>query len=114
MSARLIEKYRNESVPKRSEVVAKLDVMYVELIVELSGLEAKKSRTKEISSIEQHFISLFYKFNDLADRIKELGSTIKRYPKNIEELTKDFKSNPNKQLPQVYQNKVTIYPVDNQ
>jgi predicted nucleic acid-binding Zn-ribbon protein len=109
-----IEKYRNEPVPKRSEVAAKLDVMYVELIVELSGLEAKKSMTGKINSMEQRFMSLFSQQNDLINCIKGLDSTIKKYPKNIEQWTNDFKSNPNMQPLEVYQNKVTIYPVANQ
>jgi hypothetical protein len=109
-----IEKYRNEPVPKRSEVASKLDVMYVELIVELSGLEAKKSMTGKINSMEQRFMSLFSQQNDLINHIKGLDSTIKDYPKLIERWTNDLKSNPNMQPPEIYQNKVTIYPVENE
>ncbi|MBN2591072.1 MAG: hypothetical protein JXA96_14495 [Sedimentisphaerales bacterium] len=106
-----IEKYRQNPETDRPEVFTKLDVMYVELIVELSGLKAKKEMTEKINSTEQHFVSLFYQLNNLHDEVRTFSSRIENYPKKIEQIKNELKTSPAFQLPEIYQNTVKIYPV---
>jgi tetratricopeptide (TPR) repeat protein len=106
-----IEKYRNNPVSVRAEVFAKLDVMYVELVVELSGIQAKKAMTEQINMMEQNFLSLFYRYGNLRMDIDNLKDNIEDYPGMIEEFNNRLKTQPDLQLADIYQNTVTIYPV---
>jgi len=108
-----IIEYKNDHESMRPEVAGKLDVMYVELVVELSGLEAKKEMTEKINSMEQNFVSLFYKRAELHEEIRSFSDIIEDYPERIERLKDQLKTHPNMQPAEVYQNTVTIYPVVN-
>ena len=106
-----IEKYRNNPVSARPEVFTKLDVMYVELVVELSGIQAKKEMTERINDMEQHFLSLFSQRNELRSEITHLSNIISDYPGMIEEYSNRLITAPNLQPANIYQNTVTIFPV---
>ena len=105
-----IEKYRNNPVSERAEVFTKLDVMYVELVVELSGIEAKKAMTEQINDNEQVFLSLFSERNKLHDEIGSSKSSMEKIPENIKQYN-NYLNEPNLQLMNIYNNTVTIHPV---
>ncbi len=104
-----IEKYRNEPNLRDKD---KLDDMYIELMIELSGLEARRKITEQIRTREQEFLYLFNKRGNLQSEVKNLESSIQSCKNNIETFTSDI-NNPrtSMQPPKVYQNTATIYPV---
>jgi hypothetical protein len=104
-----IEKYRNEPNLRDRD---KLDEMYIELMIELSGLEARREITEQIRAREQKFLHLFHERGNLLDEVRSLTSSIKGSKERIETFTNRLK-NPRTSLqsPKVYQDTVTIYPV---
>lgn len=97
-----IEKYRNEA-----NLRDKLNEMYIELMIELSGLEARKKATEKIRRLEQEFLNLFYEREKLRNDVNELDKTSKI------KIDYNWRDNPPPEMlpPKVYQDTVTIYPV---
>jgi len=102
-----IEKYRNE--PNLRD---KLNEMYIELMIEMSGLEARRKITEQIRTREQEFLYLYNKRSNLKSKVTGLEETIKDSKILIKNFTDEL-NNPRTGLqpPKVYQNTVTIYPV---
>ncbi len=106
-----IEKYRNES-GQSGEIRTRLHSMYIDLMIELSGLEAQKKVAKEIYAREQEFLSLYNKNSELHKDIEILNRDITQNQHSIEQITDDFKRmGPNILPADIYKNTVTIYPV---
>jgi hypothetical protein len=106
-----IEKYRNE--PEQREAIrARLDEMFVEQMIELSGLEARRQTTERLRAEQQLFLILFNKRNDLQHEVGKLRKTIESSKNAINDIN-DLLKNPMPHMlpPKVYQNKVVIYPV---
>ena len=104
-----IEKYRNEPNLRDKD---KLDEMYIELMIELSGLEARRKVTEQIRAREQEFMRLFNRLGNLRHEVGSLESSIKDSKRIIKDYTDEI-DNPrtSMQPPKVYQDTVTIYPV---
>ena len=106
-----IEAYRND--PKqRAEIRAKLDGMYIDLMIELSGLEARRKVAKEIYAREQEFLDSYREMTLLQQQVGELSNSIEKSRNSIKKY-KDMLNNPNSTLLEadIYQNIVTIFPV---
>lgn len=99
-----IEKYRNEPNLRDKD---KLDEMHIELMIELSGLEARKKATEKIRRIEEEFLKLFNERENLRNEVNELNDTSKII------VNYSWRDNPRPEMlpPEIYQNTVTIYPV---
>ena len=112
-----IEKYNNKYSPG-SDSYRKLDEMYVELMVELSGLQARRDMTEKIRHREQEFLKLFVIMVDLKDETNRLRSEVRDHPNvilNFSNRLKDTtpRSDASWLPPNVYQDTVLIYPVEN-
>jgi predicted nucleic acid-binding Zn-ribbon protein len=97
-----IEKYRSEA-----NLRDKLNEMYIELMIELSGLEARKKATEKIHRLEQEFLNLFNERDMLREEVNELDKTSEI------KIDYNWRDNPSPEMlpPKVYQDTVTIYPV---
>jgi len=102
-----IEKYRNE--PNLRD---KLAEMHIELMIEMSGLEARRKITQQIRAREQQYLSVLNRLTDLMGEVRTLNSRIDRSKRRIDDLTNEI-NNPREgmQPPRIYQNTATIYPV---
>jgi hypothetical protein len=111
-----IERYRrSKSLSGKDlsdETVDKLDQMFVEQLVELRGVEARKKAALKIRNREKEFLNLFSQWNNLNVEVKRLNQDLEKSEKSIL-LAKKNLTNPTPEMrpPKVYQNKVTIYPV---
>lgn len=106
-----IENYRN-APGQRPEIQAKLDSMYIDLMIELNGLEARKKVAKEIYTREQDFLSLSNKKFELDKEVEVLSKNIIASQDNLERLTYRLNLPSPDFIPaDVYKNTVTIYPV---
>ena len=102
-----IEKYRNEA-----SLRDKLNEMHIELMIELSGLEARRKITEQIRTREQEFLYLYNRRSDLKSKVISLEESIKDSKRIIKDYTDEI-DNPrtSMQPPKVYRDMVTIYPV---
>jgi hypothetical protein len=91
--------------------------MFIEQMIELSGLEARRQTTEEIRAKEQTFLGRYIERADLKSDVVGLRSTIgdsQRAIDNTTELLAHPKPNTmfgNMLPPKVYQNTITIHPV---
>lgn len=106
-----IEKYRNKP-NQRDAILARLDEMFVEQMIELSGLEARRQTTERLLAVQQRFLSLFNERKELRSMRSSLKKNIDVDKERISYLN-DLLSNPtpNISTPKVYQNTITIYSV---
>lgn len=101
---KVIEMYQNK--PNQREVVhQRLDEMFIEQMIELSGVEARRAMTERIRNKEQQFLSLYNKREKLQYIVTKLSKTSQR------RIDDNWRDNPEMLPPEIYQNKVTIYPV---
>jgi hypothetical protein len=110
-----IEKYRNKT-PSHDAIRVKLDEMFIEQMVELSGLEARRLTTNRLLAKQPRFLGLFNERNDLQREVTNLRNTIGENQRSINSITESLlHPKPNQMLhvlpPKVYQNTITIYPV---
>jgi hypothetical protein len=108
---RMIEKYRNE--PGRSgQVYNRLDEMFVEQMVELSGLESRRRTVENIRGQRQQFYRLFTERKALRDELDQLKVSVAETEGSVRRISESLKKPTLDMLrPKVFQNKVTIYPV---
>lgn len=111
-----IEKYRDKKT-QGDTLHAKLEEMFVEQTIEMSGLEARWAATKNLSDKQKAFLDLYNERIEMQHEVSKLRVTIaesQRAIDNITELLAHPKQNTifGNMLPtEVYENKVTIYPV---
>lgn len=108
-----IERFRRGQEPVRNQsnqVNYRLDEMFVEQMVELRGIEARKEAAIAIRKREGEFLDLFSRWTKHENEmlIGRLGS----WEINLSKV-EDILANPKPGMlpPKVFQNKVTIYPV---
>jgi hypothetical protein len=106
----------NDYWSKRGEMSeaarGKLQEMEIEQMVELKGAEARRKAAVAIRKREKDFFDLFDQWTSLDSEVKGLRSTIDNRQEHIAEY-EAILANPKPDMlpPQIYQNKVTIYPV---
>ncbi|MEJ2702324.1 MAG: hypothetical protein P8Z79_07765 [Sedimentisphaerales bacterium] len=111
-----IQKYRDKTA-QDDALYAKLNEMYVEQMIEMSGLEARWAATEDLRAKQQAFLNVYNEHRDLS---REVGVLIKAIDvsktsiRDMTELLTHPKANTmlgNMLPPEVYQNTITIHPV---
>ena len=98
------------------ETVDKLDQMFVEQMVELRGVEARKKAALRIRNREKTFLYFFSQWSNLDSEVNRLKHDLEiseNSLRDVEKILADVVPGMLPQLlpPKVFQNKVTIYPV---
>ena len=111
-----IEKYRmSKRLPSKrlsDEIVDKLDQMLVEQMIELKSAEARQQAAIKIRDRDKAFIEMFDEWSNLNSEVYKLKANLENAEKHIKELEERL-INPEPYMlpPELYQDKVTIYPV---
>lgn len=93
-----------------SELYLKLDEMFVEQMIELSGLEARREVAELIRAKEQRFLGLASERSELQRDVRDLKESVDRCKSWIADVQEQLKNPPAYLLPpKVYRNNVTIY-----
>jgi hypothetical protein len=113
---RSIEQYRStRRLPDKrlsDEVVDKLDQMLVEQMIELKSAEAREQAAIKIRDRDKAFVDLFIQRRNLKGEVYNLQANLEDSEKRVQEMEERLTNpTPNLLPPEVYQNKVTIYPV---
>jgi len=109
---KVIEDYWRRDDRQYKEAFAKLQEMQIIQTIELKGAEARRKAAVAIRKREKDFLDLFDRWTSLDSEVKGLKSTIDSRQKHIAEyeaILADPK--PDMLPPQIYQDKVVIYPV---
>lgn len=110
-----VEQYRKgtKSGPYlSSELRVKLDEMFVEQMIELSGLEARRQLAEVIRAKEQRFLGLSNERERLKTEVNVLANSIEKSLHALTHIANRLNNPPTyMQPPKVYQNKVTIHPI---
>ena len=106
---------RTKRLPRKElsdETVDKLDQMFVEQMVELRGVEARKKAALRIRNREKTFLYFFSQWSNLDSEVNMLKHDLEIAENNLRDADKIL-ANPVPEMlpPKVFQNKVTIYPV---
>jgi len=111
-----IEKYRSmKSLGGHDfskETLDKLDQMLVEQMIELNSVEAREKAAIKIRDRDKAFVDLFIQWKNLSGDVFKLKANLESAEKQVKELEERL-TNPEPYMlpPEIYQNKVTIYPV---
>jgi len=110
-----IEQFRRGQEPVRNQtnqVNYRLDEMFVEQMVELRGVEARKKAALKIREREKEFLDIFNQWGNLESEVDKLKNSLRMSENNLRSVEKIL-DNPVPEMlpPKVFQNKVTIYPV---
>ena len=94
------------------ETLDKLDQMLVEQMIELKSVDARKRAAIKIRDRDKAFVDLFIQWKNVSGEVNNLKSNLEGSEKRVQEIEERL-TNPTWDLlpPEVYQNKVTIYPV---
>jgi len=96
-----------------NNVIETLETQKIELLIELSGLEARRQAIRNFRDEQQRFCTLFHAREELAGAVGQLKDTLKRDEEVIRGITWRLENPPDyMQPPKVYQNKVIIYPIE--
>lgn len=92
--------------------IERLEAMYIDLMIELSGLQARREAIERIRTAEQGFYSLYRERKQLNQIVPSLRSALKGKKQRVErETTKLERQSGELVPPKVYENKVIIYPI---
>ena len=93
-------------------MLVKLEQMFVEQTIELKSAEARKQAATKIRDRDKTFIDLFIQWNNLSGEVYNLKANLQNSEKRVQEMEERL-TNPTPDMlpPEIYQNKVTIYPV---
>jgi cell division septum initiation protein DivIVA len=111
-----IEKYRmSKRLPSKrlsEEIVDKLDQMLVEQMIELKSTEARERAATKIRDRDKDFVDLYIQWRNLSMEIHNLKSNLEGSKGDMRRFEERL-TNPTPDMlpPEIYQNKVTIYPV---
>jgi len=117
----IINEYRKtpqdrQAIMRRNKLpegmLAKLEQMFIEQTIELKSAEARKQAAIKIRGRDKAFIDMFNEWNNLSDEVYKLKANLESAEKNVQRI-EEILTNPTPNLlpPEIYQNKVTIYPV---
>ena len=101
---------RREKLPEG--MLVKLEQMFIEQTIELKSAEARKQAAITIRDRDKAFVDLFIQWNNLSGEVYNLKANLESSEKRVPEM-EEILTNPTPNLlpPEIYQNKVTIYPV---
>lgn len=103
-----IEKYISNT-KIGADILAKLEAMLSEENVELAGALARKEAATKTREHAAEYCDVSYRRADLFNNVHDLKGDIRRSKQNLESLEKML--NKREPAPNIFQNKVTIYPV---
>ena len=110
-----IQKYQVKGAHERfatNETMAKLEQLFITQTIELKGAEVEKETATNIRTREEEFYNMFSDWERVRDDFEQSHSEIQYCKHRLEEIKALLTSpTPDMLPPQVYQNKVTIYPV---
>jgi len=94
------------------ETLNKLEQMLVEQLIELKSAEAREQAAMKIRGRDKAFVDLFIQWKNLSGEVYNLKANLESSEKRVQEMEEKL-TNPTPDLlpPEIYQNKVTIYPV---
>ena len=105
-----IEKYRATSGKFSKTVYEKLDQMFIEQMVDLAGAEARKGTALKIRDQEGKLVGLFDEWDHLRFQLNNLERRLSSLEQDLGHIEKEL-ADPQMLPPEIYQNKVTIYPL---
>jgi hypothetical protein len=93
-------------------MLVKLEQMFVEQTIELKSAEAREQATIKIRDRDKAFVDLFIQWKNLSGEVNKLKFNLEDAEKQAKEIEERL-INPEPYMlpPEIYQNKVTIYPV---
>jgi len=93
-------------------MLLKLEQMFVEQTIELKSAEAREKAATKIRGRNNAFVDLFIQWKNLSGEVYKLKANLESSQKRVQEM-EEIITNPKPDLlpPEIYQNKVTIYPV---
>jgi hypothetical protein len=93
-------------------MIAKLDQMFIEQTIELKSAEAREQAAIKIRDRDKTFVDLFIQWRDLKGEVDNLKANLESSEKSVQEMEERL-ANPAPYMlpPDIYQNKVMIYPV---
>jgi len=98
-----------------SEKTERLEAMYIDLMIELSGLEARREAIERIRTAERQFYSLYSERKELNQVVPSLRSALKEKNQKIERTTAQLEEPSGEMVPpEVYEDKVVIYPIQSE
>ena len=108
----VIRTYWSQHRGRTNEADAKLEEIQIIQTIELKGAEARRKAAVAIRQREKDFLDLFDQWTSLNSEVKGLKDTIGSREERIAEIEETL-ANPKPDMlpPQIYQNKVVIYPV---
>ena len=94
------------------ETLNKLEQMLVEQLIELKSAEAREQAAIKIRNKDKAFVDLYYQWKNIRGEVYKLKANLENAENQVKEIEEEL-SNPKPYLlpPEIYQNKVTIYPV---
>lgn len=101
---------RREKLPEG--MLAKLEQMFIEQTIELKSAEARKQAAIKIRGRGKAFIDMFNEWNNLSSEVYDLKANLVNSERSVQEI-EEILTNPKPDMlpPEIYQDKVTIYPV---
>jgi len=117
----VINEYRktpqdSQAIMRRAKLpegmLVKLEQMFIEQTIELKSAEARKQAAIKIRDRDKAFVDLFIQWNNLSGEVYNLKANLESSEKRVPEM-EEILTDPTPDMlpPEVYQNKVTIYPV---
>jgi hypothetical protein len=93
-------------------MIAKLDQMFIEQTIELKSAQAREQAAIKIRDRDKTFVDLFIQWRNIKGEVDNLKTNLESAEKNVLKGEKML-TNPSPAWlpPEIYQNKVTIYPV---
>ena len=95
------------------ETLDKLDQIFVEQMIELSSAKVRQNAALEIREREKEFLTLFSQWSNLESEVTGLKQDLEISENNLRNIETNL-TNPVPEMlpPKVFQNQVTIYPVE--
>jgi hypothetical protein len=93
-------------------MLVKLEQMFVEQTIELKSAEAREQAAIKIRDRDKAFVDLFIQWKSLSAEVHNLKANLESAEEQVQGMEERL-SNPTPDMlpPELYQNKVTIYPV---
>jgi hypothetical protein len=101
---------RREKLPEG--MLVKLEQMFVEQTIELKSAEAREQAAIKIRNRDKAFVDLYIQWKNLSGEVHNLKTNLESAENQVQEIEERL-TNPEPYMlpPEIYQNKVTIYPV---
>jgi len=99
-------------LPLPDGMISKLDQMFVEQTIELKSAEAREQAAIKIRDRDKAFVDLHIQWKNISAEVHSLKTDLKDSERNVKAIEERL-ADPDWDLlpPEIYQDKVTIYPV---